>query len=119
MGKEYILSYRTACQWWRRSDLGNKPKNMEQVAEVLRQAGIDVYSDTFATDGWLVCEPRPFEIYEVLSGQSTADSGYLSDSMDITTLSNMPAQKHSPNVEFSTIYAVNPAQLQPNQTDEN
>jgi hypothetical protein len=77
MEKEYILSYRTACQWWRRSDLGIKPRNMEHVAEVLHQAGIVIHSDTFITDGWLVCEPRPFEIYEVLSGQPKAGAGSI------------------------------------------
>jgi hypothetical protein len=50
---------------------------MEHVAEVLHQAGIVIHSDTFITDGWLVCEPRPFEIYEVLSGQSKADAGSI------------------------------------------
>ena len=69
MENDFILSYKTACQWWQRKDLGPKPVSMEQVADVLQQAGIEVYSKRFSDDGWLVCEPRTFEIYEALSGE--------------------------------------------------
>ena len=68
MGNDFILSYRTACQWWLKPELGSKPENMEQVAEVLYQAGIEVSTTTFNGDGWLVCEPYPDRIYEALSG---------------------------------------------------
>jgi len=70
MENEFILSYRTACNWWQRPDLGSKPENMKQVAEVLRQAKIEVYSTNFSDDGWLVCEPCPERIYEALSGKA-------------------------------------------------
>ena len=45
MENDFILSYKTACQWWRKPELGPKPENMEQVAEVLLcQAEIEVYA---------------------------------------------------------------------------
>ena len=71
MENDFLLSYKRACEWWRKPDLGPQPENMEQVAEVLRRAGIAVYSTTFSDDGWLVCEPRPAEICEALGGELT------------------------------------------------
>ena len=68
MENDFILSYKTACDWWRKPELGPKPEDMEQVAEVLCQAGIVVYSTSFSEDGWLVCEPHPDRIQEALSG---------------------------------------------------
>lgn len=69
MENEFILSYKMACDWWRRANLQPKPKNMERVVEVLQQAEIKIYSSNFSSDGWLVCEPRPAAIYEALSGK--------------------------------------------------
>lgn len=71
MENDFILSYKRACKWWRKPDLGSQPENMEQVAEVLRRAGIEVYSTAFSDDGCLVCEPRPAEICEALGGELT------------------------------------------------
>ncbi|MBW8040450.1 MAG: hypothetical protein FVQ85_10660 [Planctomycetes bacterium] len=73
MENEFILSYKMACEWWRRSDLQPKPKNMERVVEALRQAEIEIYSTNFSSDGWLVCEPRPDAIHEALSGKIWRD----------------------------------------------
>jgi len=69
MENEYILSYKKACEWWQRPDLGPKPESMDQVVEILRQAGIEIYSTNFSDDGWLVCEPCPDAIREALSGK--------------------------------------------------
>ena len=69
MENDFILSYKVACKWWHKPELGPKPENMEQVTEVLYQAGIEVYSTSFSDDGWLVCEPHPDRIYGALSGK--------------------------------------------------
>jgi hypothetical protein len=39
---------------------------MGYVAQVLREAGIEVYE---VSGGWLECEPRPVGIYEALTGK--------------------------------------------------
>ena len=44
-------------------------RRLQQVADVLCQAGIEVYSTTFSDDGWLVCEPHPDRIHGALSGK--------------------------------------------------
>jgi len=67
MENEFIMSYKMACDWWRKPELGPKPENMQQVAEVLCQAGIEIYNTTFSDDGWLICEPHPDRIHEALS----------------------------------------------------
>jgi hypothetical protein len=64
--KHFILSFEQACRWWRRDDLELKPRDIERVAQVLRQAGIKVYGMNVA--GCLVCEPRPLGVREALSG---------------------------------------------------
>ena len=61
------ISYEFACYLWRRKDLEAKPKNIERVAEVLRDAGIKIYE--INTGGWLVCEPRPLGVKEALTGE--------------------------------------------------
>ena len=80
MENDYILSYKTACSWWRKPELGPKPENMEQVAETLCQAGIIVHSTSFSEDGWLVCEPHPDRIHEALGGklpEATLEKVYI------------------------------------------
>ncbi len=67
MKDRFELGYIFACHWWRRSDLELKPADIERVGEVLRDAGIEVYSISPA--GWLTCEPRPLGVREALSGE--------------------------------------------------
>jgi len=69
----YLLNMMTAIDWWYRPDLGSKPKNSEHVAEILREAGIEVYK---IRGGWLECEPRPAAIYEALTGK-LADQNWV------------------------------------------
>ena len=65
--KYFILSFDQACRWWVRDDLESKPKDIERVSRVLRQAEIEVYGMNVAGD--LVCEPRPLGVREALSGE--------------------------------------------------
>lgn len=67
MKRTFDLSYDLACRWWRRHDLERKPESIERVAEVLEEAGIQVY-EVFPA-GWLSCEPRPCGVREALSGE--------------------------------------------------
>ena len=62
----FILNLRMACHLWWRHDLGREPKDTEQVAEVLREAGIRVLE---VHGGWLACEPRPLGVWEALTGR--------------------------------------------------
>lgn len=66
METEFVLDLGVACELWWRPDLGHTPKSMEHVAQVLREAGIEVYE---ISGGWLECEPRPVGICEALSGR--------------------------------------------------
>jgi len=63
----FTLNLMDACHLWWRSDLGREPQNAKRVAEVLREARIEVYKVQF---GWLECEPRPVGIWEALTGRS-------------------------------------------------
>lgn len=66
MEKRYILGLGFAYSIWSRPDLGQKPENTERIAEILREAGIEVYE---VHDGWLACEPRPAGVWEALTGR--------------------------------------------------
>lgn len=66
METKFVLDLGVACDLWWRPDLGHTPKSMEHVAQVLREAGIEVYE---VSGGWLECEPRPVGICEALSGR--------------------------------------------------
>ena len=66
MRTKYTLSLGFAYSLWWRSDLGPKPKNIKDVAEVLREAEIEIYSIHHT---WLKCEPRPSGIWEALTGK--------------------------------------------------
>lgn len=66
METEFVLDLGVACALWWRPDLGHTPQSMGYVAQVLREAGIEVYE---VSGGWLECEPRPVGIYEALSGR--------------------------------------------------
>ena len=67
MKEEFLLTYEMACYWWRRPDLESKPASFERVAQVLREAGIEVYG--IDSVGLLICEPRPVGIREALTSQ--------------------------------------------------
>lgn len=62
----FILNLGVACHLWWRPGLGPEPENAKRVAEVLQQAGIEVYR---VRGGWLACEPRPAGIWEALTGR--------------------------------------------------
>ena len=66
MEKEYVLGLGHACSIWVRSDLEYVPESTKRVAEVLREAGIEVRK---VHSGWLECEPRPAGIWEALTGK--------------------------------------------------
>jgi histidinol-phosphate phosphatase family protein len=63
---QFVLNLAVAHELWRRPDLGCAPRDAKHVAEVLRDAGIEVY---LVAGGWLECEPCPVGIYEALSGR--------------------------------------------------
>lgn len=65
--RSFELSYELACRWWKREDLGEKPDSIYRVAEVLEEAGIEVF-EVFH-QGWLSCEPRPRGVREALAGE--------------------------------------------------
>ena len=65
MEKEYILGLGFAYSIWSRPDLRPKPENTHRIAEVLQEAGIEVYK---VRGGWLECEPRPGGVWEALTG---------------------------------------------------
>ncbi|MFB0555999.1 MAG: hypothetical protein ACETWQ_22065, partial [Phycisphaerae bacterium] len=64
--KEFILNLGVACDLWQRPDLGREPEHAKRVAEVLLEAGIEVYE---VHGGWLACEPRPAGVWEALTGR--------------------------------------------------
>jgi len=66
MKKRYIFSLRFAHSIWCRPDLEPKPANIERVAEVLQQAGIEVYE---IQRNWLACKLCPAGIWEALTGK--------------------------------------------------
>jgi len=67
--KTFILDLMVACELWLRPELGPVPVNTQQVAQVLRQAGISVLE---ISGGWLECEFRPLGIWEALTGQAAS-----------------------------------------------
>lgn len=66
MQKPFLLNLMVAHDLWWRPDLGLAPRDTEHVANVLREAGIDVYK---VSGGWLECAPRPVGILEALTGR--------------------------------------------------
>jgi D-glycero-D-manno-heptose 1,7-bisphosphate phosphatase len=62
---EFVLNLATACDLWRRPDLGAEPEHAKHVADVLMEVGIEVYE---VHGGWLACEPRPAGVWEALTG---------------------------------------------------
>jgi len=66
MGTKFILDLVVACNLWSRPGLGPDPETSERVAEVLREAGVEVYE---VSNGWLECEPWPVGMREALTGR--------------------------------------------------
>ena len=75
MKTEYVLELGVAIDLWCRPDLGPKPRNSEHVAEILREAAIEVHK---IRGGWLECEPRPVGIWEALTG-NMADPNWVKE----------------------------------------
>lgn len=67
MKKRYLFGLGFAHSIWCRPDLEPKPANMERVAEVLQQAGIEVYE---VRHNWLACEPCPAGIWDSIDRQA-------------------------------------------------
>lgn len=65
--RSFELSYDLACRWWKRQDLEKRPSDIYRIAEVLEEAGIEVFE--VHQVGWLSCAPRPCGIREALSGE--------------------------------------------------
>lgn len=83
MKAEFVLDLMVAHDLWRRPDLEDAPRDAKHVAEVLREAGIQVYE---ISGGWLECEPRPVGICEALSGRLA--------SSDWVAQFNCPPEQH-------------------------
>lgn len=66
--RSFVLTYDLGCRWWKRPDLEEKPSDIYRIAEVLEEAGIEVYE--IFHKGWLSCEPRPYGVHEALSGET-------------------------------------------------
>ncbi|MEN6307896.1 MAG: hypothetical protein ABFD91_09090 [Anaerohalosphaeraceae bacterium] len=69
MKTDFVLGYEYACYLWRRSDLESVPCNIQRVAQILSEAGIQVFEVN--PEGWLRCEPRPLGVREALTGEIT------------------------------------------------
>ncbi|MGD2093480.1 MAG: HAD family hydrolase [Phycisphaerales bacterium] len=63
---KFVLDLGVAGDLWQRPDLGNTPPTTGHIAQVLREAGVEVYG---VSGGWLECEPRPAGIWEALTGK--------------------------------------------------
>lgn len=69
MKTEFVLGFEYACYLWRRADLESTPCNIYRVAQILAEAGIQVFEVN--PEGWLRCEPRPLGVREALTGEYT------------------------------------------------
>jgi hypothetical protein len=72
MKKEFVLGFQYACHLWRRTDLEARPFDIARVAQVLADAGIEVFEVNFESN-YLSCAPRPLAVREALTGEYTAD----------------------------------------------
>jgi hypothetical protein len=72
MKKEFVLGFQYACHLWRRMDLEPTPYNIMRVAQVLTEAGIEVFEVNFVSN-FVSCAPRPLGVREALTGEYTAD----------------------------------------------
>jgi hypothetical protein len=77
MKKEFVIGFQYACHLWRRADLESRPHNIVRVAQILEEAGIEVFEINLES-GFLTCAPRPLAVREALTGEYTAD--YISPS---------------------------------------
>jgi len=75
MKKEFVLGFQYACHLWRRTDLETRPLDIVRVAQVLTDAGIEVF-EVNVESSYLSCAPRPLAVREALTGEYTA--GYIS-----------------------------------------
>lgn len=69
MKTDFVLGFEYACYLWRRADLESAPCNIHRVAQILAEAGIQVFEVN--PEGWLRCEPRPLGVREALTGEFT------------------------------------------------
>jgi hypothetical protein len=70
MKKELELGYDFVSRyWWKRGDLEPRPADISRIAEVLTDAGIEVYEVSEDPKGRLTCEPRPVGVREALTGE--------------------------------------------------
>ncbi len=72
MKKEFLIGFQYACHLWRRADLEPRPYNIVRVAQILEEAGIEVFEINLES-GFLSCAPRPLAVREALTGEYTAD----------------------------------------------
>ncbi|MBM4103536.1 MAG: hypothetical protein FJ263_05705 [Planctomycetes bacterium] len=72
MKREFVLGFQYACHLWRRTDLEARPFNIIRVAQVLTEAGIEVF-EVDIESSCLSCAPRPLAVREALTGEYTAD----------------------------------------------
>jgi hypothetical protein len=72
MKNEFVIGFQYACHLWRRTDLEPRPYNIVRVAQVLEEAGIEVFEINLES-GYVSCAPRPMGVREALTGEFTAD----------------------------------------------
>lgn len=72
MKNEFVIGFQYACHLWRRTDLEPRPHNIVRVAQVLQEAGIEVFEINHESD-YVSCAPRPLGVREALTGEYTPD----------------------------------------------
>jgi hypothetical protein len=72
MKNEFVIGFQYACHLWSRTDLENRPHNIARVAQVLEEAGIEVFEINLES-GYVSCAPRPLGVREALTGEYTTD----------------------------------------------
>jgi hypothetical protein len=72
MKKEFVLGFQYACHLWRRADLEARPFDIVRVAQVLTDAGIEVFEVNLESN-YLSCVPRPLAVREALTGEYTTN----------------------------------------------
>jgi hypothetical protein len=72
MKNEFVIGFQYACHLWRRTDLESRPQSIVRVAQVLEEAGIEVFEINLES-GYVSCAPRPLGVREALTGEYTAD----------------------------------------------
>ena len=72
MKNEFVIGFQYACHLWRRTDLESQPYNIVRVAQVLEEAGIEIFEINLESS-FLSCAPRPLAVREALTGEFTSD----------------------------------------------